>query len=74
MDESRRKRVVAISVVVGFLAAFPLMAAAAFVYLRYGDPPVATADKPFPYKDHRPHSPRRPYRPSACNGSPQSAF
>jgi hypothetical protein len=51
MDESRRKRVVAISVVVGFLAAFPLMAAAAFVYLRYGDPPVSTADKPFPYEE-----------------------
>ncbi len=51
MDESRRKRVVAISVIVGFLAAFPLMAAAAFVYLRYGDPPVATADKPFPYEE-----------------------
>jgi hypothetical protein len=51
MDESRRKRVVAISVIVGLLAAFPLMAAAAFVYLRYGDPPVATADKPFPYEE-----------------------
>jgi len=35
MDESRRKRVVAVSVIVGFLAAFPFMAAAAFVYLRY---------------------------------------
>jgi thiosulfate dehydrogenase len=51
MDESRRKRVVAISVIVGFLAAFLFMAAAAFVYLRYGDPPVATADKPFPYEE-----------------------
>ena len=51
MDESRRKRVVAISVIIGFLAAFPFMAAAAFVYLRYGDPPVATADKPFPYEE-----------------------
>lgn len=57
MDESRRKRVVAISVIVGFLAAFPFMAAAAFVYLRYGDPPVATADKPFPYEETIVHIP-----------------
>jgi mono/diheme cytochrome c family protein len=57
MDESRRKRVVAISVIAGFLAAFPFMAAATFVYLRYGDPPVATADKPFPYEETIVHIP-----------------
>jgi hypothetical protein len=50
MDESRRNRIAAISFILGFLAAFPFMAAAFFVYLRYGDPPVATADKPFPYE------------------------
>ena len=50
MDESRRNRIVAISFILGFLAAFSFMAAASFVYLRYGDPPVATADKPFPYE------------------------
>jgi thiosulfate dehydrogenase len=50
MDESRGKRIVAISFIMGFLAAFPFMAAAALVYLRYGDLPVATADKPFPYE------------------------
>ena len=56
MDESRRKPVVAIIVIVGFLAAFPFTAAA-FVYLRYGDPPVATADKPFPYEETIVHIP-----------------
>ncbi len=33
---------------VGFLLAFPCIAAAAYIYIRYGHPPVATGDKPFP--------------------------
>ena len=50
MDESRGKRIVTISFIMGFLAAFLFMAVAALIYLRYGDLPVATADKPFPYE------------------------
>lgn len=42
---------------VGFLLAFPCIAAAAYVYIRYGDPPVATADKPFPYEKTIVHIP-----------------
>ncbi len=41
-------RVIGISAFVGFLTAFPIVAAAGFIYLRYGHPPVATADRPFP--------------------------
>ena len=33
---------------IGFLLAFPCIAAAGYLYLRSGHPPVATADKPFP--------------------------
>jgi thiosulfate dehydrogenase len=51
VKENRKMRIVAISAVVGFLAAFPLIAVVAFVYLRYGHPPVATADTPFPYEE-----------------------
>ncbi len=32
----------------GFLLAFPCMAGAIYLYIRYGNPPVATADHPFP--------------------------
>ena len=32
----------------GFLLAFPCIAGAGYLYMRYGHPPVATADKPFP--------------------------
>ncbi len=32
----------------GFLLAIPCMAGAVYLYIRYGHPPVATADRPFP--------------------------
>lgn len=41
----------------GFLLAFPCIAAGGYLYLRYGDPPVATADKPFPYEKTIVHIP-----------------
>lgn len=34
--------------ILGFLLAFPCIAAGAYLYLRYGNPPVATADPAFP--------------------------
>jgi hypothetical protein len=42
---------VAINVIESFFSNFRLTAAAVCVDLRYGDPPVATADEPFPYQD-----------------------
>ena len=36
--------------VLGFVGAFALAVAAVFLYLRFGHPPVATADKPFPFE------------------------
>jgi thiosulfate dehydrogenase len=35
----------------GFLFAFPFLAASGYLYLRYGHPPVATADTPFPFEE-----------------------
>lgn len=32
----------------GFLLAFPVVGGAVYLYIRYGHPPVAVADKPFP--------------------------
>lgn len=58
----RNKKEVAITVIVGFLAVL-FMAEAAFVYLRDGDPPVATAEKAFPFKKTIVHIPR-----NACIG------
>ena len=37
-------------VVLGFVLAMVVLAAGIWVYLRWGAPPVATADKPFPYE------------------------
>ncbi len=34
----------------GFLCAFVVLFVFAFIYLRFGHPPVATADKPFPFE------------------------
>jgi thiosulfate dehydrogenase len=34
----------------GFVFAFVLLLVGAWVYLKYGNPPVATADKPFPFE------------------------
>jgi len=34
----------------GFLFAFIFLAAAGYIYLRYGHPPAATADSPFPFE------------------------
>ncbi len=34
----------------GFVFAFVVLFVGAFVYLKYGNPPVATADKPFPFE------------------------
>ena len=36
--------------VLGFIFAFVVLFAGAWVYLKFGNPPVATADKPFPFK------------------------
>jgi thiosulfate dehydrogenase len=57
MEEKKNKRIIIVSVLLGFLAAFPFMAVAGFVYLRYGHPPVATADTPFPYEKTIVHIP-----------------
>ena len=43
------------SALLGFLAALLVFPAAGYVYLRYGHPPVATADKPFPYEKNIVH-------------------
>ena len=42
---------------VGFLLAFPCIAAGGYLYLRYGHPPVATADTPFPDEKRIVHIP-----------------
>jgi thiosulfate dehydrogenase len=34
----------------GFVCAFVVLFLGAFIYLRFGHPPVATADKPFPFE------------------------
>jgi mono/diheme cytochrome c family protein len=34
----------------GFVFAFVILFAGAWVYFKYGNPPVATADKPFPFE------------------------
>jgi mono/diheme cytochrome c family protein len=34
----------------GFVVAFVVLFAGAWVYFKYGNPPVATADKPFPFE------------------------
>ena len=57
MEEKINKRIIIVSVLLGFLAAFPFMAVAGFVYLRYGHPPVATTDTPFPYEETIVHIP-----------------
>jgi thiosulfate dehydrogenase len=36
--------------VLGFLSALIVLFLGAFIYLRFGHPPVATADKPFPFE------------------------
>jgi thiosulfate dehydrogenase len=57
VDGKKNKRIIILSLLLGFLAAFPFMAAAGFLYLRYGHPPVATADTPFPYEETIVHIP-----------------
>ena len=37
-------------VILGFVLAIVAIAAGAAIYLRWGTPPVATADKPFPFE------------------------
>jgi len=36
--------------ILGFVFAFVVLLAGAFIYLKFGNPPVATADKPFPFE------------------------
>lgn len=36
--------------ILGFVFAFVVLLAGAFLYLKFGNPPVATADKPFPFE------------------------
>ena len=57
MENKRKTRIASVIALLGFLAAFPIMAAAGFIYLRFGDPPVATADPPFPYEETIVHIP-----------------
>jgi thiosulfate dehydrogenase len=44
-------------IVLGFLLAIVVIAVAAAVYLKWGSPPVATADKPFPFEKAVVHVP-----------------
>ena len=44
------KRLSLVTFLLGFLWAFPFLAGAGYLYLRYGHPPVATADTPFPFE------------------------
>lgn len=44
----KRNHITFLGVLLGFLIAFPLLAGAALLYLRFGPVPVATADAPFP--------------------------
>lgn len=44
----RRSSHLLLGLLLGFLLAFPVVAGALYLYIRYGDPPVAVADKPFP--------------------------
>ena len=41
----------------GFLFAFVIVFAGAWIYFRYGSPPVATADNPFPFEKQIVHLP-----------------
>jgi len=41
----------------GFFCAFALLFAGVWVYFKYGNPPVATADKPFPFEAQIVHVP-----------------
>ena len=43
--------------VLGFIFAFVVLFAGAWVYLKFGNPPVATADKPFPFEAQIVHVP-----------------
>ena len=43
--------------ILGFLFAFMLLFAGGFLYLKYGNPPVAVADKPFPFEANIVHVP-----------------
>jgi hypothetical protein len=57
MQGRSNKRVMSLGILLGFLAAFPFMAVAGFLYLRYGHPPVAVADPPFPDEETIVHIP-----------------
>ena len=57
MPQERHARFIVIGIVIGLIASVPLLAIAGYIYLRYGDPPVATADKPFPYEETIVHIP-----------------
>ena len=49
MSEKRMKGKISLAnLLAGFLLAFPVIAVAGLLYLRFGNVPVATADKPFP--------------------------
>ena len=56
MANARKDRFVW-GVLAGLLLAFPLIALAGYLYLRYGSPPVAVADKPFPDEEQIVHIP-----------------
>jgi len=40
----------ALKFILGFVFAFVVLFAGAYIYLKFGTPPVATADKPFPFE------------------------
>lgn len=57
MVEQSNRRSPAGSFIFGFVAAIVLLVLSAFVYLRYGHPPVATADAAFPMEAQIVHIP-----------------
>ncbi len=57
MQSEGRSRFLVIGIVLGLFGSLPLLAGAGYLYLRYGNPAVATADKPFPYEETIVHIP-----------------
>ncbi len=57
MQNEGRSRLLIMGIVLGLIGSVPLLALSGYLYLRYGDPPVATADKPFPFEKTIVHIP-----------------
>lgn len=57
MQNEKRTRFLMVGIVLGLIGSLSLLAIGGYIYLRYGNPPVATADKPFPYEKTVVHIP-----------------